>query len=172
MPETLEYYLDEVARRGSWNGGGSVAASAAALSAALLEKLSVDRRHIQKLRRIRRACLALCWEDGRLFARAIAASAQRHPRSFFLRALARATESPCRVLEYSGELSAIEKQLRRAIRPAFQSDLRCAAALNEACRISACVLIETNLLWMGKVPQAAGIRRRLASAGRRGHVPQ
>ncbi|MBI4003615.1 MAG: cyclodeaminase/cyclohydrolase family protein, partial [Candidatus Omnitrophica bacterium] len=87
---SLEELLRRIARKGSWMGGGSVAALCAALSAALLEKLVVQPAAAQRLRRIRRACLALIPRDARAFSHVIQAT--RHSdRRGFARALKRAT---------------------------------------------------------------------------------
>ena len=68
---SLEQFLEQVARRGSWVGGGSVAALSAALAAAVLEKLVVQPSAGRRLKTIRRQCLALVSQDAERFAKAI-----------------------------------------------------------------------------------------------------
>lgn len=162
MSESIEQFLDEAARRGSWIGGGSLAALSAALSAALLEKLTTAPQTVRRLRRIRRICAGLIHRDAETFAQAINATRTKNPRAF-QRSLGAATEVQVTVFVNS---RAIERACRRAgrfIKPRLQSDLRCARAFATAARQSAATLIRTNLAWLNNPAYAARVKRRLRS---------
>jgi formiminotetrahydrofolate cyclodeaminase len=143
-----------------------VAALAAALSAALLEKLVHRSALIARLRRVRRECEALIQRDAELFARVIQATRQPDRRSF-RRALRAATDVPCRVFEDALIIQRACRAARQAVKPRFQSDLRCAMAVALAAAESARTLIQTNLAWLDDPAYARGVRRRLQSASRR-----
>ena len=160
---SLEQFLDQVARRGSWIGGGSVAALSAALSAALLEKLVHEPRVSRRLGRIRRECVRLIHRDAETFARVIQAT-QRKQRQAFARALKAAIEVPCRVFEHAQAVQAACRAAQRLVKPRFQSDLRCAMAMALAAAESARTLIMTNLAWLDDSTHAKRIRRRLQGA--------
>ena len=161
-----EHFLEQVARRGSWVGGGSVAALGAALAAALLQKLVVRPTIARALRRIRRECVQLIQKDADAFARVIRAT--RHGnRHSFQRALKAATDVPWRVFLHSQRIQAACRAAQRAVKPRFQSDLRCAMAFAMAASASARTLIDTNLAWLKDAPYARRMRRRLQTATRR-----
>ena len=162
---TVEQFLEQVARRGSWVGGGSVAALAAALSAALLEKLVHRAALITRLRRIRRECTALIQRDAKMFARVIQATRHKN-RQRFSRALKTATEVPCRVFEDALTVQRACRDAQRSVKPQFQSDLRCAMAVALAAAESARTLVLTNLAWLNDRAYTKRIRRRLQSASR------
>lgn len=157
--------MDEVARKGSWLGGGSVAALSAALAAALLEKLTVTPSVAAILRAIRRACLGLVERDAACFSGVIQASRVGNHRTVTQR-LKAATEIPCQVFEYARTVQAACRKAQRSVQPAFHSDLRCALALALAAETSARTLIETNLAWLGDPAYTRQVRRRLAVARR------
>jgi len=147
-------------------GGGSVAALCAALSAALLEKLVVQPTAAQRLRRIRRACLALMPRDARMFSQVI--RAMRHSdRRQFPRSLKTATEVPWQVFAHAQMVQRMCRQAQRSVKPRFQSDLRCALAVALAAGESARTLIHTNLAWLNDTAYTRRMRRRLQSATRR-----
>ena len=162
MHGSLEQFLDQVARRGSWSGGGSVAALSAALAAALLEKLIHDPRAARRLRRIRQECVRLIRRDAETFARVIRATQRKH-RQAFVRSLKAANEVPCRVFEHAQAVQSACRVAQRSVKPRFQSDLRCAMAVALAAGESARTLIYTNLAWLGDRAYAKRIRRRLAN---------
>ena|GEM_PF-2357154 len=166
MRRSLNDFLEQVARRGSWVGGGGVAALSAALSAALLEKLVTRPALGQKLRRLRGICLALIDADADTFSRVIQAM-RRNDQPGFRRALKRATDVPCQVFESAAAVQAACRAARRAINPRFQSDLRCAEALAGASCVAARALIHTNLVWLKDPAYARVTQRRLAAAMRR-----
>lgn len=165
MHESVEEFLEQVARRGSWIGGGSVAALSAALSAALLEKLVVDPTMARRLRRLWHECLALIDRDAHTFARVIHAT-RANNRHAFARSLKAATEVPCRVFECARTVTVVAQAARKTIKPKFQSDLRCAIALAHASSAAAQALIQTNLAWLNDPGYRRKVRRRLATAGR------
>lgn len=165
MRASLEQFLEQVARRGSWIGGGSVAALGTALSAALLEKLVVRPPLRRRLQAIRRECLALIDQDATTFARVIEAT-RTHDRTIFTRALIKATEIPCCVFEHAHAVQAACRKAQRAVKPKFQSDLRCAFAFARAASDSSRALISTNLAWLNSPTYTRTIQRRLASARR------
>ena len=157
---SIQELLEEVARRGSWFGGGSVAALGAAASAALLEKLVGEGVAGRRLRRIRRQTGRLIEEDAKAFARVIAAT--RSPnRGRFRSALHAATRVQETVLRAAGEVQRAGRAARRAIKPRFQSDLRCAMALAKASAESAKALIRTNLTWLNDSRGTRRMPRRL-----------
>lgn len=160
MHVPLSKFLAQVARKGSWYGGGSVAALSVGLSAALLEKLIHDAPVRRQLQRIRRQSLRLTKQDATTFAKVIAASRTGHPGTF-RRTLKAAIEIPCQVHEQAQAVQMIGRRAQRAIKPRFQSDIRCALALSEAGRAGAAAFIETNLAWLNDRAYAARIRRRL-----------
>ena len=165
MHARISEFVDHVARRGSWFGGGSVAALSGALSAALLEKLLHEPPAIRRLRAIRRECLALIERDAETFARVIGATRTKR-RGAFARALKRAIDVPCRVFEDAQTVQALCREAQRAVKPRFQSDLRCAMAVALAASESARTLIHTNLEWLNDPRYTTQIRRRLQAAGK------
>ena len=165
MQGSVEQFLEDVAQRGSWVGGGSVAALSAALSAALLEKLIYRPQVARRLRTIRRTCIELIERDAQLFARVILAT-RAHRRQAFARALKTATEVPCRVFEYAQVVQSTCRAAQRSVNPRLQSDLRCAMALAMAARESARTLIQTNVTWLNDRAYTKTIQRRLQSASR------
>ena len=170
MSVSLEELLRQVARKGSWVGGGSVAAICAALSAALLEKLVIQPTAAKRLRRIRRACLALIPRDARAFSQAIQAT--RHSdRRRFRRSLKAATEVPWQVFAHAQTVQGMCEAAQRSVKPRFQSDLRCALAVALAAGESARTLIHTNLAWLNDAAYTRMMRRRLQSAAQ-GKLPR
>ena len=165
MQGSLEQFLEDVAQRGSWVGGGSVAALSAALSAALLEKLVYRPQVARRLRRMRRACVVLMERDAEMFAHVIQAT-RAHQRQAFTRALKTATEVPCRVFEHAQAIQSTCRAAQRSVNPRLQSDLRCAMALAMAASESARTLIQTNLTWLNDRAYTRTIQRRLQSATR------
>lgn len=163
MHHSLEHFLDQVARQGSWFGGGSVAALSAALAAALLEKLLGSTAPARRLQRIRRECFALVSRDAEAFARVIAASRSGNHRAF-TRTLKSATEIPCRVFEHAQAIRAASRVAAGSIKPQFQSDLKGARAMAGAAAEGACALIETNLMWLNDHTYTSTIRSRLRAA--------
>lgn len=167
MRASLEQFLDEVARRGSWLGGGSVAAMCAATAAALLQKLALTRPLVRRLTVIREASLRLVEQDAVMFARAIH-TMRSGRRASFERALKAANDVPCRVYVHAARVERIAAAMRKTIRPKFQSDLKCAVAAARAAKTSSKALIDTNLAWLKRPAYTAQIRRRLLAADRHG----
>ena len=160
MSAPLEHVLSQVARKGSWYGGGTAAALGVGISAALLQKLAQRSGDQKRLEAIRHLALRLAEEDAEVFARVIAAC--RHNGSAAKsKALKRAVEIPCQVYESASRVHAIGQRLRRSIKPRFQSDVRCALALAQAGRQAAKGFIEANLMWLNEPRYARIIRRRL-----------
>ena len=163
--QSLEQFLDQVARRGSWFGGGSVAAVCAALAAALLEKLVHQASTARRLRQIRRQCMELARRDAEAFARVIQATRHKH-QAAFRRTLKAATEIPCRVFEHATAVQSACRAAQRAVKPQFQSDLRCAMAVAMAAGESARALVLTNLAWLNERAYTQQVERRLQTAQR------
>ena len=166
MSDSLEQFLEQVARRGSWVGGGSVAALCAALSAALLEKLIVQPRVARRLRVMQRECLQLVHRDAELFARVIHATREGNRRAVS-RSLKVATNVPYRVWVHAQAVQAACRAAQRSVKPRFQSDLRCAMAVALAASESARTLIHTNLAWLDDGAYSRMMRRRLQMVTRR-----
>ena len=160
MHASLEEFLEQVARRGSWLGGGSVAALSAALSAALLEKLLLNARTVRQVRRLRCECVALIERDAEAFARVIQAT-RSHRSGTFQRALRRAIDIPCRLITCCQLIEAHGRRIQPEIKPQFRSDLRCALAVARAAREGALALVDTNLAWLNDQAYAGRVRRRL-----------
>lgn len=161
---SIEQFLEQVARRGSWFGGGSVAALSAALAAALLEKLVFHAPTARRIQRIRRSCIGLVQRDAVTFSRVIQAI-RAGDRQAFRRALTSATEVPCQVFEHAQMIRAVCRAAQRSIERRFQSDLRCVTAVALAASESARALIDTNLAWLNDARYAKAVYRRLRSAG-------
>jgi len=160
---SVEDLLRQVARKGSWVGGGSVAALCAALSAALLEKLVIQPKAAERLRRIQRACLALIPRDARAFSRVIQATRHSDCRRF-RRCLKAATEVPWQVFAHAQTVQGMCRQAQRSVKPRFQSDLRCALAVALAAGESARTLILTNVAWLNDAAYTRMMRHRLQSS--------
>ena len=158
---SIQELLEEVARRGSWFGGGSVAALGAAASAALLEKLVGQGGTRRRLRRIRQHAARLIEQDATLFARVIDATRAGQGRRRFQAALKAATALQLTVWRSAQQVQQIGRAQRRAIAPRFQSDLYCALALAKASAASAKVLIRTNLTWLNDPRYTRRMQRRL-----------
>lgn len=169
--QTLSQFLEQVARRGSWIGGGGVAALSAALSAALLEKLVQSPRLTRRLRVIRRECVDLIEADARTFAGVIRAI-REDDRPSFRRSLKAATEIPCRVVEHARLVQVACEAATRDVKPRFQSDLLCAMATARGAEESARALIRTNLAWLKDQRYAAQIHRRLRAAASHDRQPR
>ncbi|MBI1992135.1 MAG: cyclodeaminase/cyclohydrolase family protein [Candidatus Omnitrophica bacterium] len=161
---SIEQFLEQVARRGSWFGGGSVAAFSAALSAALLEKLVFHAPTARRIQRIRRSCIELVQRDAVTFSRVIQAIRAGEHQAF-RRTLKSATEVPCQVFEHAQVIRAVCRAAQRSVEPRFRSDLRCAMAVALAAGESARALIDTNLAWLNDARYAQAVHRRLRSAG-------
>ena len=163
LQASVDEFLEQVARRGSWLGGGSVAALSAALAAALLEKLVAQPAMARRLHRIRQACVALIPRDAEAFSRVIQAT-RRGNRAVFSRALKAATDVPWQVFAHAQAVQSACRAAQRTIKPRFQSDLRCALALALAASESARTLIQTNLAWLNDTAYSRTMRRRLQSS--------
>lgn len=159
MDESIDQLLAQMARRGSWVGGGSAAALVAAVAAALLEKLATQPTTIASVRQIRHACLRLVRQDATTFARVIRATRTRQ-RQGFEHALHAATDIQARVLAATQQIRAAGRGIRRAVKPRFQSDLRCAMYLAQAAGESARTLIATNRAWLAAPSTTTRPKRR------------
>jgi len=147
-----------VARRGSWWGGGSTSALAAALAGALLEKLEVRGAAARRLRASRREAAALAARDAVRFAAVIAASRRGRGRGFS-RALKSATAVQLRVFALAGALQRSSARMERSVKTQFRSDLRCAAALARAASVGARELAITNARWLAEPAYTAHVTR-------------
>lgn len=165
LQQSISDFLEEVARRGSWLGGGSTAALSAATAAALLEKLIVRKATARALRRIRYDCVGLIERDARAFAGVVQAIRQ-DDRRVFRRSLMKATDVPWRVFRHAARLQATCREAQRTTAPRLQSDLRCAMALALASGESARTLIHTNLAWLNDKRYSQSMRRRLQATSR------
>ncbi len=163
MHGSVEDFLEQVARRGSWYGGGSVAALSAACASALLEKLVTQKSAAKKLRRLREDCFDLIEKDATSFAQAIG-SMRLGQRAVFVSRLKAATEVPYRVLVNAYRVKAMAKAYQKTIKPQFQSDVRCALSLAQAAADAAQAFIETNLAWLKVQPYTNDMHKRIRRA--------
>jgi formiminotetrahydrofolate cyclodeaminase len=173
---SLEQLLNQTATRGSWYGGGSVAAMACAASAALLEKLlnpvassraggAVTPHPASKsMRAIRATTLRLIQRDAQAFSRVIKAYYQ-HDKAAIRRSLKEATEIPLTIALSARRVTATARQLKPQIKPRYRSDLTCVEALATAARTAAEAFVDTNLAWLNDAAYTARVRKQLALAG-------
>lgn len=162
---SLDQFVSHIARRGSWFGGGSVAALCAALAAGLLEKIVAQAVPARALGRIRRECLGLIQRDADAFARVIRTT-ERKDQGAFRSSLKTAIDIPCRVFEHAERVQAACRAAQRTVKPQYQSDLRCALAVALAAAESARTLVNTNLAWLNDPAYTRQIERRLQTAQR------
>ncbi|MBI2885443.1 MAG: cyclodeaminase/cyclohydrolase family protein [Candidatus Omnitrophica bacterium] len=153
--------LDQIARRGSWYGGGSAVAFGCALAAALLEKLTSDSRRRAAIRRLRSRCLQLAARDADAFARVVRAQASR-PSSAFRRALKDATRVPLEICETAQAVLKAASLARRTLSTAYQVDVECVEALARAAQQGARALALTNARWLSDPAYSRQVRRQLA----------
>jgi formiminotetrahydrofolate cyclodeaminase len=139
----------------------------AALAAALLEKLVQPSGAAQarRLQQVRTECLALVQQDADTFSRVIQTT-RRSDRAAFRRALQSATDIPCRIFERARLVQDACLAVQRTVKPQFQSDLRCAAAVATGAAESARTLVLTNLAWLNDPAYTRRIKRRLQAAAR------
>jgi formiminotetrahydrofolate cyclodeaminase len=163
LSRSFEQLLDEIAHRGSWLGGGSVAAASLALAASLLEKLLPQPVGRRRMRRLRRECVRLIDGDARAFAQVIAATRQRD-RTILRRRLKAATAIPLRIRRHAATAKHLCQAAGRSVPPRLQSDLRCVTALAQASAMAAGILAATNRAWLRQVR----LRAARGQAGRRG----
>ena len=162
---SVDRFASHIARRGSWFGGGSVAALCAALAAALLEKIVMEAAPARRLAKIRRDCLGLIQRDADAFARVVKTT-QRKDRGALRSSLKTAIDIPCRVFEQAERIQAACRAAQRTVKPQYQSDLRCALAVALAAAESARTLVHTNLAWFNDPAYTRQIERRLQTAQR------
>ncbi len=160
MRDPIPSIVDEIARRGSWFGGGSVVALAAALAAALAEKLLPHAGARRRMRRVRERCVRLAVQDARAFARVIQ-TMRRHNRQAFTRALQAAITAPLQVLMFARRIDAVCRTAQRGVPTRLQSDLRVARLLASAAAGGAKTLVRTNLAWLGHSATTRRVARRL-----------
>ena len=166
-------FLEQTAARHSWYGGGSAAALACALSAALLEKLACLPRperdgkqagqatSHQAIRAIRKRCTRLIEVDADAFAGVIRAS-KRHDRAATQRALRAAIRVPWQVSVCAQRLLRIAGQMKARVSPRYRVDLRCAEVLAKASGNAARALVRANLTWLNEPAARRRIRQQLA----------
>lgn len=162
MQGSLEQFLGQIARRGSWLGGGSASALSAALAAALLEKLTTQAAAAGRLRRARRECVRLIEQDAACFARVIQAM-RAGRRDAFVRSLKAAIEVPCHVILSARAVRRQALASKQRIARQFHSDVQCVIALSRAAEDGAAALVRTNLAWLGDRAYRQQIHRRLRS---------
>lgn len=160
---SVKQFLAVVAKRGSWFGGGSVAACTNALAAALLEKLSTSSASVASLNGIRQESLELIEQDAVRFSQVIAAIRAGNKRLFAKR-LRAATEVPFRVFFDAQRIQKMCRLQKSRIRPQFHSDLHCVTALAQASAKAAEALINTNLAWLKDKRYAKSLRKRMQRA--------
>jgi hypothetical protein len=71
------------------------------------------------------------------------------------------------VFDRAQRLEAVCQAAQQAVKPRFQSDLRCAMALAMASSESARTLILTNLAWLDDPQYSKRMRHRLQTSARR-----
>jgi len=158
---SVDQFLDQTARRGTWYGGGSAAALSCALAAALLEKLASRSTAARPLRAMRTRCVGLVGQDAAAFSRVIRAKARRN-RLAVQRALRAAIEIPAEVYASSQQLLKAASQIKQTIHPSYQVDLTCAVALAKASGQAARALVITNLAWLGDRAYSRQLHRKLS----------
>jgi len=158
----LEQFLDVTADRRSRYGGGSSAALACALAAALLEKL-LRGAGASRARAIRQECLRMVEEDAKRFAGVLEAT-KANDRVAFAEALKAATDIPCDLHERSHELARLARRARSSIDRRYRVDLVCVLALAGASARASQALARENLRWLGEPAYARKTHRRLRQA--------
>ena len=160
MSSSVRPILDSIAKQGSWYGGGSAAALACAMAAALLEKLLSPSRDVRRFRALRHRCALLVDADATTFSKVIEAYYRREPRTA-KRRLKAAIGIPAEVCLTAQELLAQARASAHLIKPRYRVDLRCAMELASAARTSARALVDTNLAWLDEPSYARRVRARL-----------
>ena len=148
---SVRQLLEQAADRRSSYGGGSAAALACALAAALVEKLTHRTGNAVTARRLRVCCTSLIEADAKAFARVVRVGA-RGDRQALRRALTVATEIPCQVGECARQVLSIARRIRARVSPKYRVDLDCAQALATAAKPSAQALATANRAWMRQLP--------------------
>ena len=162
MAQSFTALLEELARPRSRLGGGSSAAMAVAIAAALCEKLSGHGPTLQRLRVIRRQASAFIDQDAKAFARVIdALRSGRRPQA--RQALKAATGLQGRVFQLAQELQAISRNAKPRIPSRYGSDLQCVMAIAMAAKRSAAILIRANIAWIDEPQYTKRMRRCLQS---------
>lgn len=148
---SVRQLLEQAADRRSSYGGGSAAALACALAAALVEKLAHRTGSAATARRLRVCCTRLIEADAKAFARVVRVGA-RGDRQALRRALRVATDIPCQVGECAQQVLSIARRIRARVSPKYRVDLDCAQALAAAAKQSAQALATVNRAWMRRLP--------------------
>ena len=148
---SVRQLLEQTADRRSSCGGGSAAALACALAAALVEKLAHRTGSALTARKLRACCASLIEADAKAFARVVRAGA-RQDRQALRRALRAATDIPCQVGECAQQVRSIARRIRARVSPKYRVDLDCAQALATAAKQSAQALVAANRAWMRQLP--------------------
>jgi methenyltetrahydrofolate cyclohydrolase len=138
--KTLAELLAEIAAATPAPGGGSTAAVACALAAALLE-MSAGPPH-ERAAALRARALELADADLESYAPVLEAQRRGEPLG---PALAAAAETPLAVAEVGCEVAELAAEVARAGRPALEGDAATAALLAEAATRAAARLVELNL---------------------------
>ena len=144
---SLAALLEEIAAATPAPGGGSTAAVACALAAALVE-MSAGPPH-ERAAELRARALQLADADLESFAPVL--DAQRLPADDerraerLLAALSAASETPLAVAEVGCEVAELAAELARGGRPSLEGDAAAATLLAEAATRAAARLVELNL---------------------------
>jgi len=140
---TLAELLAEIAAATPAPGGGSTAAVACALSAALVE-MSAGPPH-ERAAALRARALQLAEDDLASYAPVLEAQRRGEPTDA---ALAAAAETPLAIAEVGCEVAELAADLARAGRRTLEGDATAAALLAEAATRAAARLVELNLARM------------------------
>jgi glutamate formiminotransferase/formiminotetrahydrofolate cyclodeaminase len=145
---SIDALLDALASDQPAPGGGSAAALAGAMAAALCAKvarLSGDGGSTAQAAALCRRLTALAAEDARVFASALSELERRDDDFKLGRALDRAADAPLRIAEACTDVAVLASLLAEQGSPALSADARSAAALAAGAPRAASVLVEVNL---------------------------
>ena len=170
MRASIDEFLSQTAKRGSWYGGGSAAAMTCALAAALLEKLLSRASTARRVHVIRRQAVSLIDADAKAFSSVIRAYYREDKRAV-RETLKRAIAIPVSLYRSANRLLAIEAKVRPSVPAKYRSDLDCVVALAAAAKTSSRSFVDANLAWLGDPAYSRRVRRQLqAASGRRTKV--
>jgi formiminotetrahydrofolate cyclodeaminase len=144
----IDSLLDALASDQPAPGGGSAAALAGAMAAAVCAKVagsSGDGGSVAQAAALCRRLTSLAEEDARLFASALSELDKRDDDFKLGRALEQAADAPLRIAEACADVAALASTLAEQGASELQPDARAAAALAAGATRAAAVLVEVNL---------------------------
>jgi formiminotetrahydrofolate cyclodeaminase len=142
--QSVERFLEAVASDAPAPGGGSSAAVAAGLAAALVEmsaRLAGRADGVSAAGELRRRALKLAEEELTSYAPVLAARSDEERSA----ALAAASEAPARVAELAADVAELGLDVAASSSPAVRGDALTGVALAEAAASAAARLVEINV---------------------------